>query len=68
LITLTAKGRDCIAAGMATVDGIEQQLTELMGERGHGGCGGCSRKCSLRDSGQRSGIRGKVEICGSASP
>jgi DNA-binding MarR family transcriptional regulator len=35
LIVLTPKGRDCIAAGMATIDGIEQQLTELLGARGH---------------------------------
>lgn len=35
LIVLTPKGRDCIAAGRATIDGIEQQLTELLGERGH---------------------------------
>jgi len=35
LIVLTPKGRDCIAAGIATIDGIEQQLTELLGERGH---------------------------------
>ncbi len=35
LITLTKKGEDCIAAGMATIDGIEQQLTDLLGERGH---------------------------------
>jgi DNA-binding MarR family transcriptional regulator len=35
LIVLTPKGRDCVAAGMATIDGIEQQLTELLGERGH---------------------------------
>ena len=35
LIVLTPKGRDCIAAGLATIDGIEQQLTELLGERGH---------------------------------
>jgi len=35
LIVLTPKGGDCIAAGMATIDGIEQQLTELLGERGH---------------------------------
>ena len=35
LIVLTPKGRDCIAAGMATIEGIEQQLTELLGERGH---------------------------------
>jgi len=35
LIVLTPKGRDCIAAGIATIDGIEQRLTELLGERGH---------------------------------
>jgi DNA-binding MarR family transcriptional regulator len=35
LIVLTPRGRDCIAAGMATIDGIEQQLTQLLGERGH---------------------------------
>lgn len=35
LIVLTPKGRDCMAAGMATIDGIEQQLTERLGERGH---------------------------------
>jgi DNA-binding MarR family transcriptional regulator len=35
LITLTKKGHACIAAGAATIDGIEQRLTELLGERGH---------------------------------
>jgi DNA-binding MarR family transcriptional regulator len=35
LIVLTPKGRDCIAAGMATIEDIERQLTELLGERGH---------------------------------
>jgi len=35
LIVLTPKGHDCIAAGTATIDGIEQQLTERLGERGH---------------------------------
>jgi DNA-binding MarR family transcriptional regulator len=35
LIVLTPKGRDCIAAGMATIDGIEQQLIDQLGERGH---------------------------------
>jgi DNA-binding MarR family transcriptional regulator len=35
LMVLTPTGRDCIAAGMATIDGIEQQLTQLLGERGH---------------------------------
>jgi DNA-binding MarR family transcriptional regulator len=35
LITLTRKGRACIAAGNATIGGIEQRLTERLGERGH---------------------------------
>jgi DNA-binding MarR family transcriptional regulator len=35
LITLTKKGHACIAAGTATIGGIEQQLTDLLGERGH---------------------------------
>jgi DNA-binding MarR family transcriptional regulator len=35
LITLTQKGHDCIAAGTATIEGIEQQLVNLLGERGH---------------------------------
>lgn len=35
LITLTKKGQGCIAAGIATIDGIEQQLTDRLGERGH---------------------------------
>jgi DNA-binding MarR family transcriptional regulator len=35
LIVLTDRGQDCIAAGVATVDGIEQRLGELLGEAGH---------------------------------
>jgi len=35
LIVLTKKGDACIAAGTATIDGIEQRLTDLLGERGH---------------------------------
>jgi len=35
LIRLTTKGHACIAAGTATIDGIEQALTERLGERGH---------------------------------
>jgi len=35
LIVLTKKGHACIAAGTATIDGIEQRLTDLLGERGH---------------------------------
>ena len=34
LITLTEKGHACIAAGIATIDGIEQQLTDRLGKRG----------------------------------
>jgi DNA-binding MarR family transcriptional regulator len=35
LIVLTAKGRACIRAGIVTIEGIEQQLTDRLGERGH---------------------------------
>ena len=35
LITLTKKGQACIAAGIATINGIEEQLTDRLGERGH---------------------------------
>lgn len=35
LIVLTRKGHACIAAGIATIEGIEQQLTDRLGERGH---------------------------------
>jgi DNA-binding MarR family transcriptional regulator len=35
LITLTRKGHACIAAGVATIEGIEEQLVDRLGERGH---------------------------------
>src|SRR6476659_2871569 len=35
LIVLTEKGRACIAAGVATIDGLEWRITEVLGERGH---------------------------------
>lgn len=35
LIVLTTKGHACIAAGIATIEGIEQRLTDRLGERGH---------------------------------
>ena len=34
LVTLTDKGHACIPAGIATIDGIEQQLTKRLAERG----------------------------------
>lgn len=34
LILLTKKGKACIAAGLRTIDGIEQQLTDRLGEHG----------------------------------
>jgi DNA-binding MarR family transcriptional regulator len=34
-IVLTSKGEACIAAGIVTIGGIEQQLTDRLGERGH---------------------------------
>jgi DNA-binding MarR family transcriptional regulator len=35
LIILTKRGQACIAAGIATINGIEEQLTDRLGERGH---------------------------------
>jgi DNA-binding MarR family transcriptional regulator len=34
-IVLTSRGAACIAAGIVTIEGIEQQLTDRLGERGH---------------------------------
>jgi DNA-binding MarR family transcriptional regulator len=35
LIVLTDRGKACIAAGISTINGIEQRITEMLGERGH---------------------------------
>jgi DNA-binding MarR family transcriptional regulator len=35
LIVLTKRGRDAVAAGRQTIDGIEEQVTEILGEHGH---------------------------------
>ncbi len=35
LIVLTKRGRDAVAAGRRMIEGIEEQLTEILGERGH---------------------------------
>jgi DNA-binding MarR family transcriptional regulator len=35
LVVLTERGQDCIAAGRATIDGIEARLAETLGDRGH---------------------------------
>ncbi len=35
LIVLTAKGRECIAAGVATIEGIEEQICQALGPTGH---------------------------------
>src|SRR6476661_9579396 len=35
LIVLTRKGRECIAAGVVTIEGIEQDIVAKIGERGH---------------------------------
>src|SRR4029450_12028165 len=34
LIGLTPKGRDCIAAGITTVRGLEGKIADILGERG----------------------------------
>ena len=35
LIVLTNQGRDAVAAGRQTIEGIQAQVTEILGERGH---------------------------------
>jgi len=35
LIVLTQRGRDAVAAGLETITGIEEQVTKILGERGH---------------------------------
>jgi DNA-binding MarR family transcriptional regulator len=35
LIMLTDRGKACIAAGISTINGIEDRITEILGERGH---------------------------------
>ena len=35
LIVLTNRGRNAVAAGRQTIEGIEEQLTEILGEHGH---------------------------------
>ena len=35
LIVLTPRGRQCIKAGIATIQGIENRLDEILGARGH---------------------------------
>jgi DNA-binding MarR family transcriptional regulator len=35
LIVLTDRGKACIAAGISTIEGIEDRITDTLGERGH---------------------------------
>ena len=35
LIVLTPRGRECIDAGIATIQGIEERIDEVLGRRGH---------------------------------
>ena len=35
LIVLTKRGRDAVAAGRQTIEGIEEHLTGILGEHGH---------------------------------
>lgn len=34
LVVLTGRGRECVAAGRAAIEGIEERLEELLGPRG----------------------------------
>lgn len=49
LIVLTAKGRDCIAAGLTTIQGLEEKIADILGDRGRSDLRRLLRK--LLDSG-----------------
>ena len=49
LIVLTPKGRDCIAAGITTIRGLEDKIADILGERGRSDLRRLLRK--LLDSG-----------------
>ena len=49
LIVLTPKGRDCIAAGITTIRGLEDKIAAILGERGRSDLRRLLRK--LLDSG-----------------
>ena len=35
LIVLTSRGHECIAAGIATIQGIEERIDQILGPQGH---------------------------------
>lgn len=35
LIVLTPRGEECVAAGIATIQGIEERIDQVLGHRGH---------------------------------
>jgi len=35
LIVLTSRGHECVAAGIATIQGIEERIDQILGPRGH---------------------------------
>jgi len=35
LVVLTKRGRDAVAAGRRTIEGIEERVSEILGQRGH---------------------------------
>ena len=35
LIVLTPRGHDCINAGIATINGLEERIDQILGSRGH---------------------------------
>ena len=35
LIALTPRGHDCIDAGIATINGLEERIDQILGSRGH---------------------------------
>ena len=55
LIVLTERGQECIAAGLATIDGLEQRITEVLGERGRSSCAAAREAAGRGEADDRAG-------------
>ena len=52
------RGQECIAAGLATIDGLEQRITQIQGKRGRQQLRGLLEK--LLDAGEADDLTGRL--------
>jgi hypothetical protein len=58
LIVLTERGNACIDAGESTIHGLEERITEVLGERGRRQSAPCWRNSSPKPD-RRTGVLGQ---------